>query len=88
MHLERFAADMLHECPVLCQKLGLEGLARLATCSQAHNKSVETVVSMDGLGFLDRAFDRVNRARERLLLQQLMQAVAWLAAYYFAKRLP
>jgi hypothetical protein len=40
-HLERLAADVLHECPALCETLGLDGLARLATCSEALRAGTE-----------------------------------------------
>jgi hypothetical protein len=75
-HLERIAADMLHECPELCEKLGLDGLARLATCSKASRDKVEAFLVRNSPGLLDRA---VNTARQSEQ-QQHKQAVAWLAA--------
>jgi hypothetical protein len=75
IHLERVAADMLHECPVLCEKLRLDGLARLATCSKALKSTVETVLVRYSFGLLDRA---LNTARQSAK-QQNDQAVTWLA---------
>jgi hypothetical protein len=80
-HLERLAADVLHECPVLCEKLGLDGLARLATCSEASKKSIETVIFRDSLGLLDRALDTARQSQQ----EQHKQAVAWLAAVLLRK---
>jgi hypothetical protein len=79
--LERIAADMLHECPVLCEKLGLDGLARLATCSKALRGKVEAVLVRDSLGFLDRALDTARQSQQ----QQHKQAAAWLAAVLLRK---
>jgi hypothetical protein len=66
---------------MLCEKLGLDGLARLATCSKASKSSVEAVLTMDGLGFLDRALDTARESAQ----QQDEQAVAWLAALLLRK---
>jgi hypothetical protein len=82
LQLERIAADMLHECPVLCEQLGLDGLARLTTCSKALKKTVETVIVRDSLGLLDSA---LNTARQNEQKQQHKQAAAWLAAVLLRK---
>jgi hypothetical protein len=78
---QRLAADMLHECPVLCEKLGLDGLAHLATCSEALKKNIDTVLVRDSLGLLDFALDTARQSR----WQQPKQAVAWLAAILLRK---
>jgi hypothetical protein len=81
IHLERVAADMLHECPVLCEKLGLDGLARLATCSKALKESIDIVIIGERLGLLDRASDTARQSEQ----QQHKQPVAWLAAILLRK---
>jgi hypothetical protein len=81
IYLPRNAADMLLECPVLCGKLGLDGLARLATCSKASRKAIETFVVKYSLGSLDRALETARQSEQ----QQHKQAVAWLAAVLLRK---
>jgi hypothetical protein len=82
LQLGLIAANMLHDCPVLCEQLGLDGLARLATCSKAMSKTVETVLIRDSLGLLDSA---LNIARQNEQKQQHKQAAAWLAAVLLRK---
>jgi hypothetical protein len=79
--LERLAADMLHECPVLCEKLGLDGLARFTTCSKAFKNNIETVLVRDSFGLLDLALDTAPQSKQ----QQPKHAVAWLAAILLRK---
>jgi hypothetical protein len=76
IHFKRSAADMLRECPVLCEKLGLDGLARLATCSKASESSVKAILFKNSRSFLDRALHTARESEQ----QQDRQAVAWLAA--------
>jgi hypothetical protein len=81
MPFELVAADMLHECPVLCEKLGLDGLARLATCSKALKTTIETVLVKDSLNLLDRAVDTTRQTEQ----QQKQEMVAWLATNLLRK---
>jgi hypothetical protein len=81
IQVELLAADVLHECPVLCEKLGLDGLARLAACSTTLKKNVEAVLVRDSLGLLDLALYTARQSR----WQQPKQAVAWLAAILLRK---
>jgi hypothetical protein len=80
IHIERIAADVLHECPVLCEKL--DGLARLATCSKALTKTIETVIVREGLGLLDAAWDTAQQIEQQ---QQHKQAATWLAVILLRK---
>jgi hypothetical protein len=69
-------AALLHEVPVLCEKLSVDGLARLATCSKASSADVQTILTKESFGILQRALDTARHSGE----QQHHQAVAWLAA--------
>jgi hypothetical protein len=61
VQFQRIAADVLHEYPVLYEKLELDGLACLATSSKLLRKTIEAVLVRDSLGLLDRA---LGTARE------------------------
>jgi hypothetical protein len=82
-HLERVAADILHESPVLCEKLGLDGFARLATCSKTLRQTIESALVKDSLSTLDRALETTWESQQ----EQHKQAVAlgWLAAVVLRK---
>jgi hypothetical protein len=69
------------QVPVLCEKLSVDGLARLATCSKASSADVDTILSTEGLGLLQRAMDTVRHSGE----QQHYKAVAWLAEVLLRK---
>jgi hypothetical protein len=81
MPFELVAADVLHECPVLCEKLGLDGLACLATCSKAFRTTIETVLVKYSLNLLDRAVDTARQTEQ----QQKQAMVAWLATNLLRK---
>ncbi|KAF6258854.1 hypothetical protein COO60DRAFT_1075045 [Scenedesmus sp. NREL 46B-D3] len=69
--------ELMHTCPALCTRLGLQGLACLATCSSNLKNACSATTCRDALELLDPT---VKVARQGQLLEHHQQAALWLAA--------